>query len=152
MTIKKYNQLTEKDRKLIENIIENSFHRKLTDNYFKSKFEFAIIDNLNRGLIILQKQGSAMYLDKFAVSKQFQGKGVGKELFQESLKISNGKLFWRCNPKNPIRKWYSLIVEKNNGGFFEGEDWIIYWTNLEKEEIPKCIKYALKKEKTLITL
>ncbi len=92
-----------------------------------------------------------MYIDKFAVSKQFQGQGVGKALFEKALKISGGKLFWRCNSKNSIRKWYSKIVLENNGGFFsENSDWIVYWTNLKNAEIKKCIKYALKKKRTLI--
>lgn len=151
MTIKQYNQITEKERKLIRKIIENSFNKKLTNNYFNSKFEFIILDRFKRGVIIIKKHYSAYYIDKFAVINKFQKLGIGKSLFKKALEISKGKLFWRCNPKNPVKRWYFEIVSKNNGGFFENKRWIVFWTNLKNSEIKKCVMYAIKKEKTLIS-
>lgn len=145
-----YEKATIEEKEIVKDIIEKTFEKRLIDNYFNSKFKTILLDESHRGVIILQDHPTAVYMDKFAVLPTYQNMGIGATLYAEALNISEGKMFWRCNPKNSIKEWYFDIATKNNGGCINIDDWIIYWTNLKIQEISSCVDYASKKKRTLL--
>ena len=61
-------------------------------------------------------------MDKFAVTSQAQGEGLGGALWARLLE-ENPKLFWRSRNKNPINNWYFQQAD----GSHKDDTWTVFW-------------------------
>ncbi len=136
------------DQSRLRGLLEDCFQRKLTDNYFDKKRFFRVyLADSYRATAILTQEGrrEIPYLDKFAVTQEAQGAGIGGSIWQR-MKRDNPKLFWRSRAENPINGWYFDQAE----GSHKSGRWTVFWYGLEGfPEIRACVEKALSLPPTL---
>jgi acetylglutamate kinase len=88
-------------------LLEQSFGRNLKDTYFDDLPLECIISSESNGAmaIVLQGVDGVPYLDKFAVTPEAQGAGLGAAVWQ-ALVHRCPMLYWRSRTDNPITPWY----------------------------------------------
>lgn len=150
------------DLERLRDLLEACFHRSLDPHYFEKKAFYRIyLSDTYRATGILTRgtrtnqDGAAHpggaaadlppYLDKFAVTTQAQGAGVGGSLWKR-MKDENQKLFWRARSGNEINPWYFQQAE----GSYKAGPWTVFWYGLSSfDEIKACIDHALSLPATL---
>jgi acetylglutamate kinase len=135
------------DRARLRELLEACFGRKLDEDYFDKKtfYRVYLSEAYTATAIITQGHGLPPYLDKFAVTTQAQGAGVGGSLWQR-MKLENKKLFWRSRADNEINPWYFQQAE----GCHKSGRWTVFWYGLDGfDEIRACIDHALALPATL---
>ncbi len=95
------------DRARLRDLLEACFGRALDPAYFEKKafYRVYLSEAYTATAILTHGHGLPPYLDKFAVTTQAQGAGVGGSLWQR-MKAENKKLFWRSRIENEINPWY----------------------------------------------
>jgi bifunctional DNase/RNase len=94
-----------------------------------------------RGAALIRKTPLGAYLCKFAVEREAQGEGLGRDIWQ--LVVSDHKsLFWRARPDNAIAPFYVQECD----GMVRTEQWNVFWKGLAPERIPDEFRqpYALR--------
>lgn len=121
-------------------LLEQCFARRLDEHYFTTKQFFRIyLSESYRATAILTRQSEIPYLDKFAVTTEAQGAGIGGSLWAR-MKAENKKLFWRARVDNDVNPWY---FQQADGTHREGR-WIVFHYGLDGwDEIRACVDYAL---------
>jgi acetylglutamate kinase len=134
----------------LRELLEACFERKLDGKYFQKKpfYRVYLADSYRATAIItLEKPGGREipYLDKFAVTTQAQGAGIGSSLWTR-MKRESPKLFWRARKENEINAWYF----QQSQGSYTSDRWTVFWYGLEGyAEIEACIDHALALPATL---
>jgi acetylglutamate kinase len=135
------------DRARLRELLEACFGRRLDEDYFDKKafYRVYLSEGYTATAIITQAAGLPPYLDKFAVTTQAQGAGVGGSLWQR-MKAENKKLFWRSRSDNEINPWYFQQAQ----GSYRAGPWTVFWYGLGSfDEIRACIDHALALPATL---
>ena len=134
------------DRERLTALLEACFQRKLTEDYFEKKgFLRIYLAASYRATAILTTTAVAPYLDKFAVTAQAQGAGIGGSLWAR-MKAENPKLYWRARNENEINPWYFQQAE----GSYRDTRWTVFWFGLSGfDEIKSCVEAALAMPATL---
>jgi N-acetyl-gamma-glutamyl-phosphate reductase/acetylglutamate kinase len=123
----KFDNLDQLDTNKVRALIESSFERTLSPNFFqdlKSRLHAVYVTASYEGVAILTKEkGSDVpYLDKFAVSAKVRGQGI-KELLWGRIQKENPSLYWRSRVANKINPWYFSHAD----GHARGAEWIVFW-------------------------
>ena len=114
------------DTSRLRSLLEECFGRALDDGYFLEKDPFRVyLAESYRATAILTLEGGVPYLDKFAVTTEAQGEGIGGSIWQR-MRRENPKLFWRSRAKNPINPWYA----QNADGLYKTDDWWVFWCGM----------------------
>lgn len=144
--IRCHSDLSSIDRDRLVGLLENSFGRRLLTDYFESKALYKIfLADSYRATAILTMEDGIPYLDKFAVTTEAQGDGVGGSLWQRMVRQED-KLFWRSRIDNEINPWYFQRAD----GCYKTEKWCVFWYGLtDYDDIKKCIDRALQMPPTL---
>lgn len=136
------------DKERLRALLEVCFGRQLTLDYFAKKAFYRVyLSEEYRATAVITKDGEHLppYLDKFAVTVQAQGAGVGGSLWQR-MKLETPKLYWRSRAENEINPWY---FQQAQGSYRAGK-WTVFWYGLENfAEIQACIDHALSLPATL---
>ncbi|MSP58762.1 MAG: acetylglutamate kinase [Myxococcales bacterium] len=134
------------DRARLRKLLEDCFQRRLAPGYFDEKKFFRIyLSDAYRATAILTREGAIPYLDKFAVTQEAQGAGVGGSMWAR-MQRDNPRLFWRSRHDNAINGWY---FEHAQGSHKSGQ-WTVFWYGLDGfEEIRGCVERALALPPTL---
>ena len=117
-------------------LLESAFRKKIHPDFLNSKIDSIFLETNYRGAALLKLSELGALLSKFAVDEIARGEGIGRDIWNE-MKRTHKTIFWRAKPENPIHKWYA----KECQGMDKGNDWNIYWINLEVEKTPKVCKY-----------
>jgi hypothetical protein len=142
--IEKHNGLAAIDRPRLTNLLESAFGRALVPGAMEdgglvvSQSEFVYLEENYLGAAMLGNTPIAPYLSKFAVDRQAQGEGIGREIWSMMAR-DFPVFFWRAVPSNPIVPWYA----KNCDGLVRLPEWHIFWRGLSPEKIQPAIEYAL---------
>jgi acetylglutamate synthase len=149
-------KLIEQDK--LKALIESALKKTLVPGYFESEDitkVFIAGDYVGAAVIESpQIDGESWdYLDKFVVSVDKQGNGVGSALIKVAVKRTldePGKsgFFWRCSHKNPYAAWYLKKIVDFGGGCFAKDDWIVFYVG-KCQQLSPVFEYALNKPKTL---
>lgn len=144
--VERHDSLERVDRACLRTLLEDCFQRRLTARYFEDKDFFRIyLTDSYRATAILTREGDIPYLDKFAVTQEAQGAGLGGSLWQR-MRRDNPKLFWRSRAENPVNPWYF----EHSQGCCKSARWTVFWYGLEGfAEIQTCIERALGLPATL---
>ncbi len=145
--VQRYETLAGIDRVRLRELLELCFGRALDADYFDKKafYRVYLSEAYTATAIITQGHDLPPYLDKFAVTSQAQGAGVGGSLWQR-MKAENPKLFWRSRADNEINPWY---FQQAQGSHRSGR-WTVFWYGLDGfDEIRACIDHALSLPATL---
>jgi hypothetical protein len=119
-------------------LLEDSFGKPLLPEALSRLVAQTYLEEGYRGAALVAHTQLGSYLTKFAVTRQAQGEGIGRDLWQAMLS-DHPVLFWRARPDNPIRSWY----EKQCDGRVRAGEWIVYSIGLAPEHIPAAITHAL---------
>jgi acetylglutamate kinase len=140
------------DRPRLKALLESCFGRALDPNYFERKRPYRIyLAESFRAVAILTHEGQlgqqgVPYLDKFAVTTEAQGAGVGGSIWTKLLR-DNPKLYWRARRANPINAWYFEQAD----GAYKTDEWVVFWDGLvEYDEIKTAVEDALSLPPTMI--
>ncbi len=124
----------------LSNLIETSFEQKLKPEYFKqiSLDKLFISYSGTAMAVVLKNSNSIPYLDKFVVTPQAQGIGLGKVIWK-TLSQHYEKLFWRARVNNPVNPWYlrQATCSKRQG------EWIVFGKNIDDNDWSDCVRDAL---------
>ncbi|MBD8526317.1 acetylglutamate kinase [Pseudomarimonas arenosa] len=108
-------------------LIESGFGRKLAPDYFETTKPYKVyVSEHYRAALILTKEKGIAYLDKFAVSDDAQGEGLGRAAWSV-MRAENPKLFWRSRNGNAINDFYYSEAE----GCIKDARWHVFWYGLE---------------------
>jgi acetylglutamate kinase len=104
-------------------LLEQSFSRKLCEDYFDRLDPECILSSEFNGAmaIVLKGVDGVPYLDKFAVTPEAQGAGLGAAVWQ-ALVHRCPALYWRSRTGNPITPWY---FDQADASFTE-DQWVAF--------------------------
>ena len=136
----------EVDRERLRDLLESCFQRQLDEVYFDERNFYRIyLADSYRATAIVTREGDIPYLDKFAVTSQAQGEGIGGSLWVR-MRSETPKLFWRSRADNDINTWYF----KRAQGSMRSGPWTVFWYGLDGfDEIKACVDRALALPPTL---
>ena len=88
-------------------LLEQSFERRLKPGYFDDLGVHCILASESNGAmaIVLEGVDGIPYLDKFAVTPEAQGAGLGAAVWHALLQRCP-RLYWRSRVDNPVTQWY----------------------------------------------
>lgn len=117
----------ELDLPRLRQLVESGFGRKLAADYFeKTVLHKAFVSEHYRAALILTVEHGIPHLDKFAVSDDAQGEGLGRAAWQV-MRAATPRLFWRSRADNPVNDFYFDEAD----GCLKGEKWNVFWYGLE---------------------
>ncbi len=128
------------DTPRLKALLEECFGRVLDDGYFLEKDPYRVyLAESYRATAILTLEDGVPYLDKFGVTNEAQGEGIGGSIWQRMRK-ENPKLFWRSRASNPINPWYA----QNADGLYKTDKWWVFWCGMSGfPEIQRSVEGAL---------
>jgi acetylglutamate kinase len=142
------------DRTRLRALVEECFQRRLAAEYFEHKrfFRVYLADSYRATAILTEEPvadgaGGAPvpYLDKFAVTQEAQGIGIGGSIWAR-MRRDNPRLFWRSRNDNPVNPWYFEHAD----GSYKSERWTVFWYGLGGfAEAQACVAHALTLPATL---
>lgn len=114
------------DLKKLKALVESGFGRKLAPDYFeKTRLYRAYVSEHYRAALLITLENGLPHLDKFAVSDDAQGEGLGRAAWQV-MRADTPKLFWRARQGNPVNDFYFEEAD----GCVKGETWNVFWFGL----------------------
>jgi acetylglutamate kinase len=124
----------------LRTLLEACFAKRLDDGYFLAKRPYRVyLAESYRATAILTLEDGVPYLDKFAVTNEAQGEGIGGSIWKR-LRRENPKLFWRAKATNPVNGWYA----QNADGLYKTDNWWVFWCGMtDFREIERSVTTAL---------
>jgi acetylglutamate kinase len=128
----------------VKTLVESSFHRTLRDDWF---------GNLDNPLVLLSETGRAAaimtegvdgvpYLDKFTVTSEAQGEGLGAAVWQV-VRARYPALYWRSRNTNPITPWYFLQADTSD----RSDGWVVFTIGVEDAALRhRCVQDSLARD------
>jgi acetylglutamate kinase len=126
------------DLERLRQLLTASFGKPLRGGVLMRPITHSYVEERYRGAALIEKVRLGSYLSKFAVTREAQGEGIGRDLWQ-AMRADHRVVFWRARENNPIRSWY----EKQCDGRVRIREWTVYWIGLRPELIPEAIAHAL---------
>ncbi len=126
------------DRERLRSLIASAFGRPPIEAFFERPISRVFLEEGYRGAAVVIDTPLGAYLTKFAVDKEAQGEGMGRDLW-EALTAEHKVIFWRARPENPIVAWYDQLCD----GMMRFADWNVYWRGLPPEKIFEAIAFAI---------
>ncbi len=140
------------DLDCLRTLIESAFGRKLAPDYFERTGLFrAYVSENYRAALILTRETLAngtrvAYLDKFAVSEDAQGEGLGRAAWQV-MRAENPALFWRSRRDNGANDFYASEAD----GCIKQPRWTVFWCGLKSfGQIEACARHCHERPATLL--
>ena len=128
----------------VKQLVEQSFNRTLREDWF---------DHLNEPLVLLSETGRAAavvirgvdglpYLDKFIVTSEAQGEGLGAAIWQV-VRARYPALYWRSRNTNPVTPWYFQQADSSN----RSDGWIVFTIGIEDAGLrERCVIDSLARD------
>lgn len=134
------------DQARLRQLLETCFGRALAPGYFDYKRCYRVyLSEDYRATAILTQENGMPYLDKFAVTPQAQGEGLGGSVWGR-MRRENPRLFWRARSQNEVNGWYF----QQSDGTYKTEKWTVFWYGIHSfAEIQRCVETALGVPPTL---
>ena len=127
-------------------LLEQSFGRKLREGYFDNLDLECILCSESYGAmaIVLKGVDGVPYLDKFAVTPEAQGAGLGAAVWQ-ALVHRCPSLYWRSRTGNPVTPWYFDQAETS----FTEDHWVAFSVGIHDfEQLRHCKEDCLSREES----
>jgi NAT, N-acetyltransferase, of N-acetylglutamate synthase len=119
-------------------LLVSSFGRPLSPLFFERGIARIYLEEHYRGAALIRATPLGAYLCKFAVEREAQGEGIGRDLWQLVLG-DYPSLFWRSRPDNPIAPFYIQECD----GMERTPEWNVFWKGIARKRIPEAIALAL---------
>ncbi len=146
-TIEQFTDWAAIDRKRLSDLLENSFSGKLTDDYFNStRLQAAYISESYRAAAIVTSEHGYSKLDKFAVTDNARGEGLGSAVWNV-MREHHPALYWRARRHNPVNHFYLRQAD----GLYKGPDWHMFWYgDLATEDMPSLYQHIQQSPATIV--
>lgn len=107
----------------VRQLVEHSFGRHLREGWFDDLHEpLILLSETNRAAAVITKGVDDLpYLDKFAVTSQAQGEGLGAAIWQVVM-AHYPALYWRSRNTNPVTPWYFQQADSSN----RNGQWVVF--------------------------
>jgi len=128
--------IDEADREGLRKLLEQSFGRSLREDYFDDlDLRFLLkSETYGAAAIVLEGVDGIPYLDKFSVTPEGQGAGLGAAVWQ-ALVTRCPQLYWRSRVDNPLTRWYF----NQAGCSFSSEKWVTFTRGIEEfSQLERC--------------
>jgi bifunctional N-acetylglutamate synthase/kinase len=135
------------DRDRFRALVESSFGRALAPDYFERTRPHRIYLSENyRAAIVLTREGKLTYMDKFAVSEDAKGEGLGRSIWQY-MRPQHPTLFWRSRQGNAVNEFYFA----NADGAVKDGTWTVFWYGMPGwSEIQQAVAHAQQRAPSLV--
>jgi bifunctional N-acetylglutamate synthase/kinase len=130
----------------LRRLIESSFGKKLAADYFERTTPWRVyVSEHYRAALIITRENGIPHLDKFAVSDDAQGEGLGRAAWQV-MRADTPQLFWRARRDNAINEFYF----GESDGCIKGERWNVFWYGLERfDDVRFAVEHCRARPATL---
>ncbi|MBT8040358.1 MAG: acetylglutamate kinase [Gammaproteobacteria bacterium] len=122
-------------------LLEQSFGRVLKGDYYDDLAIECVLASESFGAmaIVLRGVDGVAYLDKFAVTPEAQGAGLGAAVWQ-ALVHRCPELYWRSRTRNPITPWYFDQAD----ACFTSDHWVAFSVGIDDfDRLRRCRKDSL---------
>jgi acetylglutamate kinase len=129
-------------------LLEQSFGRKLKPGYFDDLPLECVLcsESLGAMAIVLRGVDGVPYLDKFAVTPEAQGAGLGAAVWQ-ALIHRCPEIYWRSRTDNPITAWY---FDQADASFTE-DKWVAFSVGIDDfEQLKRCKADCLSRQESWV--
>jgi acetylglutamate kinase len=135
------------DKERLKALLESSFQKTLAADFFDSSdLASAFISDSYRAAAIVVKENDIVRLDKFAVTEEAQGEGIGKTVW-DYCRQAHPSMYWRARPGNPINQFYF----QQSDGCIKGPRWNVFWYGVDNADmIGDLVKRAEQSPATLL--
>lgn len=134
------------DRPRLAALLESSFGRTPAESFYDQPIGDVYLEEAYRGAAVMMETPLGPYLSKFAVEREAQGEGLGRDVW-EALTADYPRFFWRARAQNPIGAWYTKVCD----GLSRFPEWHVFWRGLPSQDIPDAIAFALAAPKDFST-
>lgn len=116
-------EISGEEEKILSGLLERCFGRKLRTKYFEElQIDRLLWSTSHRAAAIITKDERGIAcMDKFAVTPDAQGEGLGAALWHY-VRAMYPTLYWRARPDNPINTWYM----KQADAHIRKGDWLVF--------------------------
>jgi len=128
----------------VRNLVEQSFQRTLRDDWFEQLSEpLVLLSETGRAAaIMIRGVDDLPYLDKFIVTSQAQGEGLGAAIWQV-VRARYPALYWRSRYTNPVTPWYFQQSDSSN----RSGQWVVFTIGVEAaEQRERCVADSLARD------
>lgn len=128
----------------VRNLVEQSFQRTLRNDWFEQLSEpLVLLSETGRAAAIMTRGVDGLpYLDKFIVTSQAQGEGLGAAIWQV-VRARFPALYWRSRYTNPVTPWYFQQSDSSN----RSGQWVVFTIGVEQaEQRERCVADALGRD------
>jgi len=144
--IKIVRTLARLNKTMLKTSIEEAFDKSIKPVFVRRKIHMGFIEEDYRGGAIFTELAGLPYLSKFWVSKEAQGEGIARDIW-DAMSAEISAFFWRSRMKNPFNDWYMRACD----GMQISGDWRVFWKGLEAPEVPGAIIAAASAPDDFIT-
>jgi acetylglutamate kinase len=118
-----HQELSPQECQMAAQLLEQGFGRHLGEDYFENLQLESVLRSESYGAmaIVLKGVDGLPYLDKFAVTPEAQGAGLGAAVWQ-ALIHRFPSLYWRARTDNPVTRWY---FEQADAAFTQ-DKWVTF--------------------------
>jgi len=138
-----HKELTAEFKQKASALLEQSFNRELREGYFDQLDLECVLCSESYGAmaIVLKGVNGVPYLDKFAVTPEAQGAGLGAAVWQ-ALVHRCPSLYWRSRRSNPITAWY---FDQADASFTE-DSWVSFSVGIHDfDQLKRCKQDCLSR-------
>ncbi len=124
--------------------VESSFGRELREDWRDRLHKPAVLMSATgrAAAVVVEGAGSVPYLDKFVVTPEAQGEGLGAAMWQV-LRARYPTMYWRSRNTNPITPWYFQQADTSDR---KGK-WVVFTIGIEEPDLRRqVVKEALRRD------
>jgi len=120
------------NREQLQILLEDSFGRNLRPDWLERRELLGLLwaESGRAAALVTAGVDGVPYLDKFVVTPEAQGEGLGAALWL-ALRQRFPRLYWRARASNPIAGWYFQQAHTTHR---QGE-WIVYTVGIDDFEL-----------------
>ena len=129
---------------VVKKLVEHSFQRKLRDDWFdRLKEPLVLLSETGRAAAIITRGVDGLpYLDKFTVTSEAQGEGLGAAIWQV-VRARYPALYWRSRYTNPVTPWYFQQADSSN----RSGQWVVFTIGIEEAaQRDRCVADSLARD------
>jgi len=128
----------------VKTLVEKSFHRTLRDDWFENLDDpLVLLSETSRAAAIMTAGVDGIpYLDKFTVTSEAQGEGLGAAVWQV-VRARYPALYWRSRNTNPITPWYFQQADSSN----RSAGWVVFTIGIkDAAQRERCVQDSLARD------
>lgn len=133
-----FDGLTGVDQPRLLELLTSSFGRAPDPDFFNRPIDRVYVEESYQGAALMRNVPLGGYLTKFAVTREAQGEGLGRDLWRR-MSDDYPRVIWRARVNNPISPWYDKLCD----GRVRSDGWTVYFKGIPVDDLQAAVRYAL---------